>query len=155
VKHARAFLVLALALFAFAGWDGYRAREAARARDWPTVQGTVTGHATDRVSRRRKSDVFEPVIQYSYAVDGREYSGETFAFQRVPQLRTSDEALAFAQANYPQGSPCTVHYDPQSPSDAVLQTGEPDWTKASILGGIGAASLVVASVIFLISRPRG
>jgi hypothetical protein len=61
---------------------------------------------------------YEPVIEYSYRVDGREYHSTQIAFGG--KLAGSEELAQAKAARYPQGADVVVHYDPKNPSNAVL-----------------------------------
>ncbi len=64
-------------------------------------------------------EVWSPVVEYAYRVDGRDHHGARIAFgAEVAGGRALAEATT---ARYPKGSAVTVHYDPANPAFAVLE----------------------------------
>jgi hypothetical protein len=62
-----------------------------------------------------------PVVLYSYQVGGRSYQGSLIA----PGLEVGRTGAPARLAVYPTGSQVTVYYNPNDPSDAVLETKVP------------------------------
>lgn len=60
-------------------------------------------------------------ITYSYTVDGHEYTGDRYRFDK---FKTSDSKWAReAVRAHPIGSTTTVYYNPRDPAEAVLRPG--------------------------------
>ena len=102
-------------------------RQAAEASRWPITGGHVVAstveHYRTRVGGARSGRLvtfYEPVIEYSYRVDGREYHSTQISFGG--KLAGSEESARTKAARYPQGADVVVHYDPTSPPNAVLDT---------------------------------
>ena len=102
-------------------------RQAAEATGWPVTGGHVVAstveHYRARVGGARSGRLvtfYEPVIEYSYRVDGREYHSTQISFGG--KLAGSEESARTKAARYPQGADVVVHYDPTSPPNAVLDT---------------------------------
>jgi hypothetical protein len=100
-------------------------RQAAEASGWPVTGGHVVSstveHYRSRVGGARSGTLatfYEPVIEYAYRVDGREYHSTQIGFGG--KLAGSEELARAKSARYPQGADVVVHYDPKSPSNAVL-----------------------------------
>jgi hypothetical protein len=100
-------------------------RQAAEASRWPVIGGHVVAstveHYRTRVGGARSGRLvifYEPVIEYSYRVDGREYHSTQISFGG--KLAGSEELARAKAARYPQGADVVVHYDPKNPSNAVL-----------------------------------
>ena len=62
-----------------------------------------------------------PVVQYSYQVGGRSYQGSRIA----PGPEVGGTGAGKIIERYPVNSQVTVYYNPQNPSDAVLETKAP------------------------------
>jgi hypothetical protein len=59
------------------------------------------------------------VVEYAYGVGGRDYHSTRLSFgAKTAGSQASAEAQA---ARYPEGSQVMVHYDPNNPSNAVLE----------------------------------
>ena len=100
-------------------------RQAAEASRWPITGGHVAAstveHYRARVGGARSGRLvtfYEPVIEYSYRVEGRDYHSTQIGFGG--KLAGSEELARAKAARYPQGAEVLVHYDPKSPSNAVL-----------------------------------
>ena len=111
-------LVWALFTYAFQKAD-------ARARKWPTVPGRIATsgireyHASDSHENAPVRTFYRPDVTYSYDVGGVRYTGD-----KVPVAGTvgaSTDALARRTADkYPTGKVIEVHYNPDNPSESVL-----------------------------------
>ena len=93
---------------------------------WPQTEGEVI--ATRVVERARVSpevdisNEFEPVISYSYRVDGESYTGDRIDLSLSLSFSTPGEAQAVLD-RYPIGSRVQVYYEPGNPDNAALETG--------------------------------
>ena len=122
-----------------------------RSRSWPSVQGTIT---TSRVEMALFSGTgasrFKPILMlsYSYAVDGRPYTGKRIAM--APSGWFSVGTPAQLHAKYPQGAQVAVFYSPAKPSLATLVNGVPGhlWSFYLIAGMF--ALLGLAFVVHLL-----
>jgi hypothetical protein len=99
-------------------------KRAQAAQNWPTTMGQVLSAEIQEHRSYDRNDhhtrlSYEPVVQYSYAVGGQAYSGNRIGFgansfdQRTAQTKI---------ASYAPGAGITVHYNPENPSKAVLET---------------------------------
>ena len=61
---------------------------------------------------------YEPVVEYSYRVNGREYHSTQLSFGE--RVAGSEELAQTKAAQYPAGTEVAVRYDPDTPSKAVL-----------------------------------
>jgi hypothetical protein len=100
-------------------------RQVAEASGWPQTSGRIVTstveHYRQRVGGARTGTLvtfYEPVIEYSYRVDDREYHSTQLSFGG--KAAGSQEIAEARAARYPLGSEVTVHYDPKNPSNAVL-----------------------------------
>lgn len=112
-------------------------KKANEAKAWPTIAGTVTSseirvHQDYDTDSHTTSTNYEPVVQYSYNVVGTPCQASRIAFG----ANQFDRNTAQAKINrYPAGSTVTVHYDPNDPSKAVLET-EAAGSKVFMIVGI-------------------
>ncbi len=142
------FIVLGLILVIFS----FRAKKKAKAaQEWPTIPGVILSSRVDEhVSRDSDGDrntTYKPVVAYQYAIMGQEYTGSRISFGANTFSRRKCEEII---AGYPVGQPVNVHYNPDKPQDAVLETVEKGGTVSLVIGivflGIG---LVMALFSFL------
>lgn len=118
--YALFFAVAGLMLAAFALASRSQSSRAAR---WSKVAGRiVASRAEGRSSSSSPGSttrlVYEPVVEYAYAVAGQEYRGTRLSFgASVASRREWAEGKAAA---YPVDREVTVHYDPDNPAESVL-----------------------------------
>lgn len=95
-------------------------RKMATVSKWPSTMGNVV---KSRIDRRSSSDgtTDYPVVHYSYQVDGQPYQGSKIA----PGMEVGGTGAGKVVARYPSGAQVMVFYNPQNPSDAVLETKAP------------------------------
>jgi hypothetical protein len=100
-------------------------RQVAEAARWPATGGRIVKCTVENYRKRVGSasggtlvTFHEPVVEYAYRVDDREYHSTQLSFGgKAASSRASAEAKA---ARYPAGNLVLVHYDPKNPSNAVL-----------------------------------
>jgi len=101
---------------------------------WPEAPGDIL--RAERRSGVKNLKKFE----YSYSVDGRQYTSTRAAFVRVPYLNP-------LHRTYSAGQRVAVRYDPADPAEAVLEPGAPSLAILAeavvpvLLVGFGAAGL--------------
>jgi hypothetical protein len=97
-------------------------RRMAAVREWPSTIGTVNSSYLER--RHSSSDSGStnyPVVRYSYQVSGQAYQGMKIA----PGPEVGGSGAGKVVGRYPAGAQVMVFYNPQNPSDAVLETKAP------------------------------
>jgi hypothetical protein len=111
------FLVLNVV---FLGIIFFMRRRMAAVSQWPSTMGTVNA---SHLERRSSNDGYTnyPVVQYSYQVGGQAYQGVKIA----PGPEVGGTGAGKVVARYPAGAQVMVFYNPQNPSDAVLETKAP------------------------------
>ena len=146
------FGAVGLALLVAGLSDAWRA---ARTRRWPTASGTVV--SSEELQHRRELPAeagggsrihYEARVHYEYSV-GRVHIGSTVL--RLGPTETSSEAgVQSTLARYLPGQKVQVAYNPQDPTDSVLEPGlRPlDFSRSLV----GVILLVVAFAIELIAR---
>ncbi len=96
-------------------------RKMAVVSQWPSTMGAVM---TSRIEPRHSSEggwVDYPVVQYSYQVGGQPYQSMKLA----PGPEVGGSGAGKIVARYPTGAQVMVFYNPQNPSDAVLERKAP------------------------------
>jgi hypothetical protein len=92
-----------------------------RALAFPTTPGTVIESRIVENVNDRDSTSHKPLIRYRYSVARNEYVGDT---TRVMATTLGGERDARRQvARYPVGARVAVYYDPDRPSESVLEPG--------------------------------
>jgi len=104
----------------FLGVIFFMRRKMAAVSQWPSTMGTVMMSRTEtRSSGEGYTDY--PVVQYSYQVRGQAYQGLKLA----PGPEVGGSGARKVVAKYPPGAQVMVFYNPENPSDAVLERNAP------------------------------
>lgn len=98
-------------------------RGVAKAANWSSTLGTVTYSGIEWRRGSRGSSVAYPVVHYTYQFMGKMYDGSTIA----PGPRVGGTGAHKVVERYPAGAQVMVYYDPNNPSDAVLERGTPGY----------------------------
>jgi hypothetical protein len=143
------------ALFLFLTWRGKQ--KAKTSQGWPTAQGTVLSveikeHSSIDEEDHPSSVTYEPVVQYQYTVSGQQYNNKRIAFGATSFDRSTAQKKA---SQYAVGMAVTVHYDPNKPSESVLETSAGGSTVFMVVGilfaVIGLMGCCGAVVLLLLS----
>jgi len=110
------YIVLGFVLVSMSGYDLVRYQDA---KTWPSVQGTVQ-ISKIRAHKEWMLSVFEPHLIYSYTVAGKGYTGDTVRIGHAKMMWSKEDATGLLQ-NYPAGKTVTVYYDPDEPTEALLE----------------------------------
>ena len=113
------FVLLILNII-FLGIIFFMRRRMAAVRQWPSTMGTVSASYLERRSSSDGSTNY-PVVQYSYQVGTQTYQGMKIA----PGPEVGGTGAGKVVGRYPAGAQVMVFYNPQNPSDAVLETKAP------------------------------
>lgn len=132
-------------------------RTALASYGWPSAPGTVQAINSSlyrsEYSGSRRTYVYQ--VTYGYAVNEIAYTGDRYSLgEGSTASRPYDTAREAEQAGkeaYPPGSTITVYYDPQSPTEAVLQRGPNIGTYVPLLMGL---FFLPCGVLFLKMLPR-
>ncbi len=88
---------------------------------WHTTPGRVqSSEVVDR--HARYFGLFRLAVSYTYDVAGRRYQGDTVAF--APKFWNDGDVVRTLAQKYRVGSTAEVHYDPDKPGLAVLETSD-------------------------------
>jgi hypothetical protein len=91
----------------------------AAARNWPTVAGRITSSQVKVEHDSEGGNSYNPIVRYSYRVDGRPYEGERVKFGFKSSTRAAAQHMI---KKYYVGGDVNVHHDPHKPAEAVLET---------------------------------
>lgn len=105
----------------FLGILFFMRRRMAAVSQWPSTMGAVHASFLDRRSSSEGGYTNYPVVQYSYQVGGQAYQGAKIA----PGPEVGGTGAGKVVARYPAGAQVMVFYNPQNPSDAVLERKAP------------------------------
>ena len=96
-------------------------RKMAVVSQWPSTMGTVLASTIEWRSSSEGGSTAYPVVQYSYQVNGRAYQ----SYKLAPGPEVGGTGAKKIVARYPAGAQVMVFYDPQNPSEAVLERKAP------------------------------
>src|SRR4051812_24644963 len=92
--------------------------------NWPAVPATIDSSevkATERVGeKKRVYTTYSADIAFHFTVSGKEFTSNMAMIDQPPKTFAAD-AQALVQ-KYPAGSTAMAHYNPQNPTEAVLET---------------------------------
>ena len=124
-RFSRALLVLVLLLTGVGtalAYGPYLVWRSYAVRAWPTVEGVVT--QAELVETRKSRDrAWRPEVEVRYVVDGTEHTTDAIWAAGDRSFRDQGKAREVL-ARYEVGGAAHVSYDPDDPSDAILQPGE-------------------------------
>jgi hypothetical protein len=92
-------------------------RRMSQVSTWPSTMGTVVSSEIELRSDSDSGTTEYPAVTYSYQVNGQAYQNEKLA----PGPEIGGSGARKVVAKYPAGAQVMVFYDPQKPSDAVLE----------------------------------
>lgn len=141
------FFLVGLVAIGFGGWNLWRSLECSR---WPTVTGVVKSAKMQSSTDNDGGTTYSPKVAYSYEVAGSRFEGDRLAFG---VMSSSSGYAAGVLSRYPVGQTVTVHYLPEDPSEAVLETGIHGGTWVCF--GVGTAFALAAIMFFQIFRAAG
>jgi hypothetical protein len=105
----------------FLGIIFFMRRRMAAVSQWPSTMGMVNNSYLERRSSSEGGSTNYPVVQYSYQVGGQAHHGAKIA----PGPEVGGTGAGKVVMRYPTGAQVMVFYNPQNPSDAVLETKAP------------------------------
>ena len=117
---------------------------------WPTVRGKVYA---SRVVEERSRDadnetMYRPEIRYEYVVDGKEFAAKRLGLEDTPaSWRSYADGIV---ARFPIGREVEIFYNPDDPSEALLEPRDAvKWGAMAVVGGIviGAGGFVWAILL--------
>ena len=118
---------------------------ARRYKSYPVAEGIVTG--MELKPRKGRMRTWVPVIEYTFQVDTKTYTGNRLTFSQVVVEEDTAEKIRKLFAN---GNPVKVHYNPRNPDDCVLNPSGADLKNRLLLGGVLTLA-ALAIFLFLIA----
>lgn len=100
-------------------------RKVAQAGSWLSTMGTVMYSSIEWRRGSKGSSVAYPVVQYTYQVMGQMLQGRKV----MPGPESGGSFAHKVVERYPAGAQVMVYYDPNNPSDALLERGMPGYIK--------------------------
>ena len=113
--------VLLILNVVFLGVIYFMRKKMAAVSQWPSTMGTVMASTIEWRSSSEGGSTAYPVVQYSYQVNGQAYQ----SYKLAPGPEVGGTGAKKVVARYPAGAQVMVFYDPQNPSDAVLERKAP------------------------------
>lgn len=105
----------------FLGIIYFMRRKMAVVSQWPSSMGTVMMSTIEQRSSSEGGYTDYPVVQYSYQVGGQAFQ----SFKLAPGPEVGGTGARKVVARYPAGAQVMVFYNPQNPSEAVLERKAP------------------------------
>ncbi|MCK6580170.1 MAG: DUF3592 domain-containing protein [Anaerolineae bacterium] len=116
-------LVIVVILAGVAVTRTRRARSAASS--WATTTGQVVASGAQAYRSRSgtggSTTMYRPAVSYLYTVNGRQYASDRMSLGLSVGYGSSGIAERTA-SKYPAGSMVVVHYNPENPAEATLET---------------------------------
>ena len=103
---------------------GYRVMTSAlESAGWPHTEGTIRESQLVTQEQRDGSFVYRVRIVYAYTAQGIEHQGGRIRFGVEDSASPNQDRAERWLEEYPPGRVVTVYYDPQAPSNSVLEPG--------------------------------
>lgn len=109
----------------FLGIILFTRRKVSKASTWPSTLGTVT---ESRIQMRSNSDggrTSYPLVRYAYQIMGRAYE----SLKVMPGMDVGGSGAHRVVSRYPVGAQVMVYYNPENPSEALLERSMPGHIK--------------------------
>lgn len=143
------FLFAIAAAMAMITWrmlkaDKENAKLSLASLSWTTVPGLVGSAivASTGSGDFEEASWYEPRVNYTYTIAGREYAGARISFGRM-QFSSKKKADAVI-AKYPAGATVSIAYDPQDPQNSVLDRATRPPAVSFWTGFAGVMTVIVA-----------
>ncbi len=116
-------LFLAVGIFsaAIGAYGTNLIQDANSTKDWPTVQGKIVTAEVRPGGTEGKS---RPAVRFQYSLRGSIYRSEQYRRNVAGQLMNTAAAEALVK-KYPVGTQVLVHYEPENPSNAIIEQDDP------------------------------
>ena len=105
----------------FLGVIYFMRQKMAAVSQWPSTMGTVMMSTIEQRSSSEGGYTDYPIVQYSYQIAGQTYQ----SMKRAPGPEVGGTGARKIVARYPAGAQVMVFYNPQNPSEAVLEKKAP------------------------------
>jgi hypothetical protein len=99
-------------------------KKAEESQGWPSTNGTVISSEVKRSVNRdedgHETYAYYPGVEYTYQCAGQTFTGKRLSFGGLVAQK-DPSAVQTALQKYPPGGVVTVYYNPENPSEAVLE----------------------------------
>ena len=113
---------------------------------WPVTDGVVLT-AEMKSHSGEHGDTYSAAVTYEYRVTGEKYTGNKIA---IGSMSSSTSYAQGILSRYPVGKQVVVHYSPEHPAEAVLETGIHGGTWVCL--GVGMAFALFGLMFLQLSR---
>jgi hypothetical protein len=137
------FLFLGVAAIGGGIWLSYAigapmVKTAKASLTWPITPGTIkTSKVESNIATSGDGNTrteYRPIVDYSYSMNGQAYHSNNLWFGGGESSTNRSESQDIID-RYPVGKQVMVHYDPQDPSQGVLEPGVFASTYTALVGG--------------------
>jgi len=111
------FICMALSWFTFSVYGDVKA---VQSLFWPSIEGSVISGSVETSHGSKGASKSKPVIHYSFSVNGVEYKSNRYS---STVARGSSFWAKEVIDRHPAGSAITVYYNPDDPSNSMLDPG--------------------------------
>jgi len=112
-----------------------------RSKNWPTSEATVISTEVEEkheYDEDGESVYYYPRVHYDYRIGGQVYQG--YKYKLLEASMSKRKAFQFI-SNFMPGDKLTVYYDPEKPTESVMQPGEQKYLYVFMAIGIGTIIL--------------
>lgn len=134
--------------------------EGSEARSWPRAQARVSSMSESatfkRVARKHGGSNHPAMrfdIRYDYRIDGTDYTGSTYGPLPLVIVNTSEDDLADARSRFAAGRVIDIHYNPELPSESMIQPSSDTYVWL-VRAGAGAAMTLPWLYVVAVARRR-
>lgn len=124
-------------------------QQAEEAVNWPATSGEISQSYIDTEIDNEGDRTYRAVVNYQYNVDGVSYTNGRLHFGPRNTYNSQSKASEFL-SEYPVGASVTVFYDPEKPTEAVLDIEPQNITVGIVIGGVLTLAGVVGMVVFAV-----
>jgi hypothetical protein len=117
-------------------------------KDWANTVGTIIESRIE-VQKDSEGQTDHPIVAYEYTVNGQLFRSQQIDFGGEGSGGTGAKSLV---KKYPSGKSVTVYYNPNNPSEAVLERSA---VGAMLMFGLGLVILIAVLVYTMTSRVSG
>lgn len=118
-----------------------------RAQSWPSTEAQISASEIE-VSLAKQSKSYEAKFEYTFNVDGQDWTGSQYGFFVFSGSKEASEELV---KRYPVGKTANIFYNPSQPSDALMDRS----LGPAIWFAIGPFVLTIAGSVLLCLGLRG
>lgn len=117
------------------------------AQSWPSADAQIVSSEIE-ISQAKQSTSYEAKFDYAFDVDGQNWNGSEYGFF---VFSGSEEASKTLVNRFPVGATTTIFYNPQQPSDAVMDRS----LGPAVWFSIGPIAMTIIGIVVLWLGFRG